>query len=51
MLNINQNNETENISKEISLLQDRLEISKKILNQFKNRLIQIRRMQGQKTSF
>ena len=50
MLNINQNNETENISKEISLLQDRLEISKKILNQFKNRLIQIRRMQGQKTN-
>ena len=50
VLNINQNNETENISREIGLLQDRLEISEKILNQFKNRLIQIRRIQGQKTN-
>ena len=31
MLNINQNNETENINKEISLLQDRLEINEKVL--------------------
>ena len=31
MSNINQNNETENINKEISLLQDRLEINEKVL--------------------
>ena len=36
MSNINQNNEIENINKEISLLQDRLEINEKSLNQFKN---------------
>ena len=42
MSNINQNNEIENINKEISLLQDRLEINEKSLNQFKNRLMQIR---------
>ena len=45
MPNINQNNEIENINKEISLLQDRLEINKKSLNQFKNGLMQIRRIQ------
>ena len=50
MPNINQNNQIENINKEISLLQDRLEINEKILNQFKNRLMQIRRIQGQKTN-
>ena len=50
MLNINQNNEIENINKEISLLQDRLEINEKSLNQFKNRLMQIRRIQGQRTN-
>ena len=38
MLNTSQNNEIENISKEISLLQDRLEINEKSLNQFKNGL-------------
>ena len=36
MLNISQNNEIENISKEISLLQDRLGKNEKSLNQFKN---------------
>ena len=50
MLNINQNNEIENINKEISLLQDRLEINEKSLNQFKNRLMQIKRIQGQRTN-
>ena len=43
--NISQNNEIENINKEICLLQDRLEINKKSLNQFKNGLMQIRRIQ------
>ena len=42
MPNINQNNKIENINKEICLLQDRLEINKKSLNQFKNRLMQFR---------
>ena len=53
MPNINQNNEIENINKEISLLQDRLEINKKSLNQFKNGLRRVRRLrlkQGQKTN-
>ena len=50
MPNINQNNEIENINKEISLLQDRLKINEKSLNQFKNRLMQIRRIQGQRTN-
>ena len=50
MPNINQNNQIENINKEISLLQDRLEINEKSLNQFKNRLMQIRRIQGQRTN-
>ena len=36
MPNINQNNEIESINKEGSLLQDRLKINKKSLNQFKN---------------
>ena len=36
MLNISQNKEIENISKEISLLQDRLEKNEKSLNQFKD---------------
>ena len=48
--NISQNNEIEHINKEISLLQDRLKISEKSLNQFKDRLMQIRRMQGQRTN-
>ena len=53
MPNTSQNNEIENISKEISLLQDRLEINEKSLNQFKNGLRGIRRLrlkQGQKTN-
>ena len=36
MPNINQDNETESINKEISLLQDRPNINEKSLNQFKN---------------
>ena len=53
MPNTSQNNGIENISKEISLLQDRLEINKKSLNQFKNGLRRVRRLrlkQGQKTN-
>ena len=53
MPNINQNNEIESINKEINLSQDRLEINEKTLNQFKNRLSQIGRLQlkqGQKTN-
>ena len=45
MPNINQNNETENINKEISLLQDRLKINGKSLNQFQNQLKRIGRIQ------
>ena len=50
---INQNNEIESINKEISLLQDRLKINEKSLNQFKNGLRRIGRLrlkQGQKTN-
>ena len=53
MPNINQNNEIESINKEGSLLQDRLKINKKSLNQFKNGLRRIGRLQlkqGQKTN-
>ena len=53
MPNINQNNETESINKEISLLQDRLKINEKTLNQFKNELRRIEKLQlkqGQKTN-
>ena len=53
MPNINQNNEIEYINKEIRLLQDRLKINKKSLNQFQNGLRQIgslRLKQGQKTN-
>ena len=53
MPNINQNNEIESINKEISLLQDRLKINVKGLNQFKKGLRQTGRLrlkQGQKTS-
>ena len=53
MPNTSQNNEIEDINKEISSLQDRLEINKKNLNQFKNGLRQIRRLrlkQGQTTN-
>ena len=51
--NINQNIETESINKEIGLLQGRLDINEKSLNQFKNMLRRIRRLrskQGQKTN-
>ena len=53
MPNISQNNEIEHINKEISLLQDRLKINEKSLNQFQNRLMQIGRIlvkQGQSTN-
>ena len=39
MPNINQNNEIEHINKETTLLQDRLEINKKSLDQFQNGLM------------
>ena len=48
-----QNNEIEHINKEISLLQDRLKINEKSLNQFQNELLQIGRLrvkQGQRTN-
>ena len=51
MQNISQNNEIEHINKEISLLQDRLKINEKSLNQFQNGLTQIGRIrikQGQR---
>ena len=51
MSNINQNNEIEHINKEISLLQDRLKINEKSLNQFQNGLMRIGRIrikQGQR---
>ena len=54
MPNTSQNNGIENICKEISLLQVRLEINKKSLNQFKNGLRWIGRLrlkQGQKANF
>ena len=53
MPNTNQNNEIESINKEISLLQDRLKIKEKSLDQFKNGSRQIGRLQlkqGQKTN-
>ena len=39
-----QNDEIEHVNKEISLLQDRLKINEKSLNQFQNRLMRIRRI-------
>ena len=50
MPNINQNNEIGSINKEISFLQNSLKINAKSLNQFKNRLVQIKRIQGQRTN-
>ena len=53
MLNISQNNEIENINKEISLLEDRLKINKESKNQFKNVLVRIKKLrlkQGQRTN-
>ena len=54
MPNTRQNNiqnEIEHINKEISLLQDRLKINEKSLNQFQNGLMQIGRIRvkGQRT--
>ena len=46
MPNINHNNETKSINKEISLLQDRLKKNEKSLNQFKNGLKPIGRLQS-----
>ena len=53
MPNISQNNKIEHINKEISLLQDRLQVNEKSLNQFQNGLMQIGRIrvkQGQRTN-
>ena len=44
MPDINQNNEIESINEEVGLLQDRLKINEKTLNQFKNGLRQIGRL-------
>ena len=44
MPNINQNNEIESINKEISLLQDRLKINEKSLNQLQNGFRRIGRL-------
>ena len=46
--NTKQNNEIEHINKEISLLQDRLKINEKSLNQFQNGLMQIGRIRVKK---
>ena len=51
MSNIRQNNGIESINREVSLLQDRLKINQKSLNQFQNGLRRIGRLllkQGQK---
>ena len=48
MPNTKQNNEIEHINKEISLLQDRLKINKKSLNQFQNGLRYIRKIRVKK---
>ena len=53
MSNINQNNEIENINKEVSLLEDRLKINEESKNQFINVLMRMKRLrlkQGQKTN-
>ena len=50
---MDQNNEIEDINKEISLLEDRLKINEKNKNQFKNVLMRIKRLllkQGQRTN-
>ena len=44
MPDVNQNNEIEHTNKEISLLQDRLKINEKSLNQFQNGLMRIGRI-------
>ena len=50
MPNINQNNEIRSINKEISCLQNSFKINAKSLNQFKNRLVQIKRIERQRTN-
>ena len=53
MSNINQNNEIENINKEISLLEDRLKINEESKNQFIDVLMRMKRLrlkQGQRTN-
>ena len=48
MPNTKQNNKIEHINKEINLLQDRLMINEKILNQFQNGLRHICKIQVKK---
>ena len=48
MPNTKQNNEIEQINKEICLLQDTLNINKKSLNEFQNEFMQIVRIQVKK---
>ena len=48
MSNLQQNNELEHINKEINLLQDPLKKNEKSQNQFRNGLMQIRRMRVKK---
>ena len=48
MPNVSQNKEIEHVNKEISLLQDRLKINEKSLNQFENRLMEIKRIRVKK---
>ena len=48
MSNINQNNKIDHINKEISLLQDRLKINEKSVNQFQNALTKIKRIRVKK---
>ena len=48
MPNLQQNNEIEHINKEINLLQDLIKKNEKSLNQFKNGLMQIGRIQVKK---
>ena len=48
MPNTQQNNEIEHINKQINLLQDLPKKNEKSLNQFQNRLMQIRRISAKK---
>ena len=53
MCNISQNNGIKSINKEVTLLEDRLQINKKSVSQFQNALTWVRRLwlkQGQKTN-
>ena len=54
MPNLQQNNESEHINKEINLVQDLLKKNEKSQNQFQNELMQIGRIQvkkGQRRTF